>query len=63
MKASVDKSLCLGCGICVDVCPEVFEMGDDNLAVAKVAEVPVEAEDRCREAAEQCPETAIQIEE
>ena len=63
MKASVDKNLCLGCGICVDVCPEVFETGDDGNAKVKVDEVPPEAENSCRDAADQCPEQAIKIEE
>jgi len=63
MKASVDKELCLGCGICVEVCPEVFEMDDDNKAQAKVNLVPPESEGSCRDAADQCPESAIKIEE
>lgn len=63
MKATVDKHLCLGCGICVDVCPEVFEMDDDNKAQAKVNPIPPETEGNCREAADQCPESAIKIEE
>jgi ferredoxin len=62
MKAIVDKNLCLGCGICVEVCPEVFEMGDDNKAAVKVDPVPPEVEGSCRDAAEQCPESAIKIE-
>lgn len=63
MKASVDKELCLGCGICVEVCPEVFEMNDDNKAQARANLVPSESEVSCREAADQCPESAIKIEE
>ena len=63
MKASVDKDLCFGCGLCVEVCPEVFEMDDDNKAQAKVDPVPPEAEGSCREAVNQCPESAIKIEE
>ena len=63
MKAIVDKNLCIGCGICVEVCPEVFEMGDDNKAQAKVKLVSPEAESSCRDAADQCPESAIKIEE
>ncbi len=60
MKAIVDKDLCIGCGICTEVCPEVFEMDDDK-AKAIVTPVPPEAEGSCRDAADQCPESAIKI--
>jgi ferredoxin len=63
MKARVDPDLCIGCGICPEVCPEVFEMGSDDKAHAKVDPVPPEHEAACRDAAEQCPQAAIQIEE
>ncbi len=63
MKAQVDQDICTGCGLCPDVCPEVFEIGDDDLAKVKVATVPSEAEESCREAAEQCPVEAISVEE
>jgi ferredoxin len=61
MKAKVDKELCVGCGLCPELCPDVFRMDGDK-AVAKVDEVPAEAEDACRDAAEQCPAEAIKIE-
>ena len=62
MKARGDRDTCTGCGLCCDTCPEVFEMEDD---VAKVIgdEVPAEAADKCREAAEGCPVEAITVEE
>jgi ferredoxin len=63
MKATVDKDRCIGCGICVEVCPEVFEMGDDDKAKVKATPVPPEAEGSCRDAADQCPDSAITIEE
>ena len=63
MRATVDKDLCIGCGLCPDVCPEVFQMDDDDKASAKVETVPPEAEDACRDAAAQCPVEAIKIEE
>ena len=30
MKAYVDGDLCIGCGVCPTVCPEVFEIGLGN---------------------------------
>ena len=48
------------CGICEDTCPEIFEMGEDK-AVVKVDVVPEEHQDACREAAEECPNEAIEI--
>jgi ferredoxin len=63
MKAIVDASACIGCGLCVETCPEVFELNDDNVAVVKVTPAPAEAEDACRDAAEGCPVDAITIEE
>ena len=62
MKAVEDKDTCTGCGLCCDTCPEVFEMEND---VAKVIadEVPAEAEDKCREAADGCPVEAIAIQD
>ena len=61
MKATVTDD-CTACELCADVCPEVFEMGDE-IAQVKVEEVPTGAEDACREAAEGCPVSAIKIEE
>jgi ferredoxin len=63
MTATVDGSLCEGCGICEETCPEVFELGDDGLAKLKVETVPDDAQDACRDAAEQCPTEAITISE
>lgn len=63
MKAIVDQDLCIGCGLCADLCPEVFELDDDDKAQTIVDEVPEEAEEACRNAAEQCPVEAIKIEE
>ncbi len=62
MKATVDEETCIGCGLCVETCPEVFELTDDK-ATVKVDEVPAQVADTCREAAENCPVEAIQIEE
>ncbi len=60
MKASVDADICTGCGLCCDMCPEVFEMGD-SVARVRVSDVPDSATASCREAAEACPVEAIRI--
>jgi len=62
MKVIVDPDLCTGCELCVDTCPEVFEM-DGDIAKVKVDKVPEDAIDSCKEAAEDCPSEAIRIEE
>ena len=62
MKVSIDAELCTACELCVDTCPEIFEMGDDT-ATVKVDTVPEDQEDCVREAAENCPVEAIQVEE
>lgn len=62
MNARVDKDLCIGCALCPSVCPEVFDMEDDGLAVAKVNPVPGDVEETCQEAADSCPVEAIIIE-
>lgn len=63
MKVKVDESTCTGCAVCSDLCPEVFELGDDNISKVKVAEVPAGSEDKVRDAAGQCPVTCIEVTE
>ena len=60
MKATVDKDTCIGCGLCVNDCPEVFEMQGDK-ASAK-GNVPAGKEDSCKSAAANCPVQAIKCE-
>lgn len=62
MEAKVDKSGCIGCGLCAGTCPEVFAMGDDGLADV-IADPTAETIASAKEAAEGCPVTVITVEE
>ena len=59
MKVRVEDS-CTLCGMCVDICPEVFVLGD---MVAEVIDsgISPESEDLIQEAADECPVEAIVI--
>lgn len=62
MKAAVDAELCVGCGLCADVCPELFVMEEDKAKI-KVNPVPEASQDCCKKAKEDCPVSAISTEE
>ncbi len=62
MKAEVNKDLCIGCGLCPSICPEVFSMDDDGLAVAIDEELDDSVIDSAKEAEESCPVDAITVE-
>jgi ferredoxin len=61
MRVRVDANVCAGFGVCVGLCPEVFELHDDGYAIVRVTEVPPEHEDSVRQAVNQCPARAISL--
>lgn len=60
MKAFIDRSGCIGCGVCTDICPEVFKMADDGLAEV-IAEVTGSVADKAQEARDNCPVSVISL--
>ena len=62
MKAKLDRSGCIGCGLCPETCPEVFRMAEDGLAEVYREDVPEGAEDKAVSAQENCPVSVIEVE-
>jgi ferredoxin len=60
MKVFVDKEKCIGCGACVAVCPDVFELKDDGKSHVISSEACEKTCD-CEEAASICPVEAIKV--
>ncbi len=61
MKASVDADLCQGHARCWEICPEVFELDEEGHGFVPTPDVPVELEQKVRDAAANCPERAISV--
>ncbi len=58
-KVTVDVSLCVGCGLCEQACPDVFKIEADGLAHVTGGSCNAAVKD----VAEQCPVNAIKISE
>lgn len=66
MKVTIDRSGCIGCGLCAETCPEVFQIADDGLAeVCSQPDGNTEntVKEAVSEAAENCPVNVITTEE
>ena len=59
MKVKVDEDRCRGHGMCLTLCPDVFQMTDDGYSVADPSEVPAGLEAAAKDAIDNCPEQAI----
>lgn len=59
-KLVINEELCEGCGTCVETCPEVFELGDDE----KAHIIGPDKTGTCniQEAIELCPTQALTLE-
>lgn len=57
-KITVDVSTCVGCGLCEQACPDVFEIQGDGIAHVKSQ---VSSTCNVQDIAGQCPVEAIKV--
>jgi len=58
MKVIINEDLCVGCGTCAAIAPELFKMNDEGKAVF-IGEVNDETMEVLDRAISMCPTTAI----
>ena len=61
LRVLADRSRCCGYGLCVQVCPEVFKLGDDGLIGLESAIVPSGLEEEAAAAVTSCPAEALRV--
>ncbi|MDP4120170.1 MAG: ferredoxin [Bacillota bacterium] len=61
MNADVNKDGCIACGLCSQICPEVFDKDENEIAYVKHNPVSPEAEESASEARESCPVSVIDL--
>ncbi len=59
MKAFVDQDGCISCGLCIDICPEVFSYNENDISQAIEGDIPKDAEKNAEEAKDGCPVSVI----
>ena len=63
MKASINRSGCIGCTLCATICPDVFFMAADGKADVSQTPIPAALQESAQNARSQCPVSVIDIEE
>lgn len=61
-KIEVNQSTCIGCGACVQIAPEAFELNENGLSVP-TTEIVEALTPEVIEAIEACPVNAITVED
>ncbi|MFO7612973.1 MAG: ferredoxin [Clostridia bacterium] len=61
MKATVDSQTCRGCGFCARMARGVFEINANGKAYASDLDIPEDLMEFAEMAAEECPESSIEI--
>ena len=59
MKIKVDQDMCIGCGMCVDICPEIFKLNSEDKSECTEDEIPENLKEKAKKSCEICPVDAI----
>ena len=62
MKVVVDYDLCEANALCMEACPEVFRVEEDDTLTVLMDEVPDALRKKVQDAERLCPRQAIRIE-
>lgn len=57
----IDRNTCIGCGLCVTLCPQVFKLGEDGKA--EVINQSADTPSNIQNAIDSCPVGVIKWEE
>ena len=61
MKATVEQDGCISCGLCINVCPEVFSYNENDISEAIKGDIPSDVVDKAEEAKDACPVSVIEL--
>jgi ferredoxin len=62
MKVIVDYDLCEANALCMEACPKVFRVEEDDTLTVLMDEIPEELRPKIQEAERLCPRQAIRVE-
>ena len=70
MKIKLDRENCIGCGVCVAICPKFFSMGEDGKSMLKKGtlnkkdgseDLEISLIECAQDAADSCPVQVIHV--
>jgi ferredoxin len=61
LRVIADRAACCGYGVCAELCPEVYKVDDLGIVVLLTDIVPAGLEEKAREGALACPQSALKV--